>query len=92
MANQQILIIHKFDTLFNILIELEKYFNFKIKSVNTNNIDDLSVEKNYLFISGNQKLNLTNQIKIKNFPIDIIKLLEIIEQFCVDSILKSGSE
>ena len=78
MANQQILIIHKFDTLFNILIELEKYFNFKIKSVNTNNIDDLSVEKNYLFISGNQKLNLNNQIKIKKFPIDIIKLLEII--------------
>ena len=78
MSDQQILIIHKFDILFNILEELGKYFNFKLKSINTDKIDDLLTEKNYLIISSNHKLNLDNQIIIKEFPIDIIKLTELI--------------
>ena len=57
MLDQQILIIHKFDTLFNILEELRKYFNFKLKSINTDKIDDLPNELNYLIISSNHKLD-----------------------------------
>ena len=78
MLDQQILIIHKFNTLFNILEELRKYFNFKLKSINTDKIDDLPNELNYLIISSNHKLDLNNQIKIKEFPIDIIRLTELI--------------
>ena len=78
MLDQQILIIHKFNTLFNILEELRKYFNFKLKSINTDKIDDLPNELNYLIISSNHKLDLNNKIKIKEFPIDIIRLTELI--------------
>ena len=43
------------------------------------NIDsDLPNELNYLIISSNHKLDLNNQIKIKEFPIDIIRLTELI--------------
>ena len=79
MLDQQILIIHKFNTLFNILEELRKYFNFKLKSINTDKIDDLPNELNYLIISSNHKIDLNNQIKIKEFPIDIIRLTELIK-------------
>ena len=78
MSDQQTLIIHEFDVLFNILIELEKNFNFKLKLANNDDIDELLLGKNYTIISGNNKLNLNNQIKIKEFPIDIIKLIEIV--------------
>ena len=78
MSDQQTLIIHEFDALFNILIELEKNFNFKLKLANNDDIDKLLLGKNYTIISGNNKLNLNNQIKIKEFPIDIIKLIEIV--------------
>tara|TARA_B100000886_G_scaffold14124_1_gene9143 strand:- start:1591 stop:2154 length:564 start_codon:yes stop_codon:yes gene_type:complete len=78
MSDQQILIIHKFDAMFNILDELRKYFSFQLKSINSDKIDHLPTEKNYLIISSNQKLDLNNQIKIKEFPIDIIKLTELI--------------
>ena len=78
MSDQQTLIIHEFDALFNILIELEKNFNFKLKLANNDDIDELLLCKNYTIISGNNKLNLNNQIKIKEFPIDIIKLREIV--------------
>ena len=78
MSDQQTLIIHEFDALFNILIELEKNLNFKLKSANNDDIEKLLVAKNYIIISSNHKLNLSNQIKIKKFPIDIVKLIEIV--------------
>ena len=78
MNDQQVLIIHKFDTLFNILVESEKYFNFKLKSINTDKINIKLSEKNYLVISSHRKLNLINQININEYPIDIIKLTELI--------------
>tara|TARA_Y100001935_G_C17189294_1_gene449211 strand:+ start:630 stop:938 length:309 start_codon:yes stop_codon:yes gene_type:complete len=78
MSDQQTLIIYEFDALFNILIELEKNFNFKLKLANNEDIDELLLGKNYTIISGNNKLNLNNQIKIKEFPIDIVKLIEIV--------------
>ena len=78
MLDQQTLIIHKFEVLFNILMELKIYFNFKIKLVNTKKIDEKRIDKNCLIISGEKNFKLTNQIKINEYPIDIIKLVEII--------------
>ena len=78
MLDQQTLIIHKFDVLYNILVELKNYLNFKLKLVNTNKIEEIQINKNYLIISGEKNSKLTNQIRIKEYPIDIIKLLEII--------------
>tara|TARA_B100001989_G_scaffold233061_1_gene192709 strand:+ start:46 stop:615 length:570 start_codon:yes stop_codon:yes gene_type:complete len=78
MPDQQTLIIHKFEVLFNILMELKIYLNFKIKLVNTKKIDEKRIDKNCLIISGEKNFKLTNQIKINEYPIDIIKLVEII--------------
>ena len=78
MLDQQTLIIHKFDVLFNILMELKNYLNFKLKLVNTNKIKETQIDKNCLIISGEKNSKFNNQINIKEYPIDIIKLLEII--------------
>ncbi len=78
MLDQQTLIIHKFDVLFNILIELKNYLNFKLKLVNTDKIEQIQIDKNCLIISGEKRFKLNNQINIKEYPVDIIKLVEII--------------
>ena len=78
MLDQQKLIIYKFDVLFNILIELKDHFNFKIMLGNTSKIDEIQNDKNCLIISGEKKSKLNNQINVKEYPIDIIKLVEII--------------
>ena len=78
MLDQQTLIIHKFDVLFNILIELKNSVNFKLKLINTNKIEEIKINTNCLIISGEKNSKLNNQIIIDEYPIDIIKLVEII--------------
>ena len=78
MLNKQTLIIHKFDALFNILSELKSNLNFKLKLVNTNKIDEIQNDKNYLIISGEKNSKFNNLINIKEYPINIIKLVETI--------------
>ena len=78
MTDQQTLIIYKFDQLFNILNEAKSYLNFEIKAVNSNKIDDIFTKNNYLIISNEKLNNFENQVVIKQYPINIIKLFEII--------------
>ena len=78
MPDQQTLIVHKFEILFNILNELKKFFSFEVKSTNTLKNKEINKEKNFLIISGEKNSNITDQIYIKKYPIDIIKLVEII--------------
>ncbi len=77
MANQT-LIIHKFEILFNILSEVKNLVNFRIRSVNTDKIDMPDKDSNFLIISGDKKIKLNNQIYIEEYPINLNKLLEII--------------
>ena len=56
MLDQQKLIIYKFDVLFNILIELKDYFNFKIMLGNTSKIDEIQNDNNCLIISGEKTI------------------------------------
>ena len=78
MTDQQTLIIYKFDELFNILNEAKSYLNFEIKAVNSNKSDDIFTQNNCLIISNKKLNNFENQVIIKQYPINIIKLLEII--------------
>ena len=78
MTDQQTLIIYKFDQLFNILNEAKSYLNFEIKAVNSNKIYDIFTKNNYLIISNEKLNNFENQVVIKQYPINIIKLFEII--------------
>ena len=77
MANQT-LIIHKFKILFNILSEVKNPVNFRIRSVNTDKIDMPDKDSNFLIISGDKRIKLNNQIYIEEYPINLNKLLEII--------------
>ena len=78
MSEQQTLIIHKFDILFNILKELNNFFNFELISTHTLKIEEIIINKNFLIISGEKGARFTNQIIIKEYPVDLMKLVETI--------------
>ncbi len=78
MINSHSLIIHKKPILFNILNEIKSNLNFKIILVDDDNIDVLNKLENFVIISDSEKLHSRGLLKIKNYPINIQKLLEII--------------
>ena len=77
MTINQSLIIHKLPTLFSILNELKSNLNFTIQYLNDDEFTNIS-KKNVVVISGDKKSNLQNQVKIEEYPINIQKLIEII--------------
>ena len=78
MKNQK-LIIYEFKTLFHILNEIKEFLNFKIINLSKENYNDLFNEySNSIIISKKEVKNLKSIIVIKNFPIKIKKLVEII--------------
>ena len=78
MSLIQSLIIHKFPTLFSILNEIKSKLNFDIKNVNNNNSLNIQNGKNVIVISGEKKKVFENQIIIDEYPINLKKLIEII--------------
>ncbi len=78
MNNNQILIIHKFQTLFDILSEIKSNLNFNFLLLNYDNFEKTLEKKNFLVISGDKKFSSENQIQINSYPINILKLIEII--------------
>ena len=77
MIYQQTLIIHNFKVLFNILNEIKYLLNFNLKSLNAKEIEGILNDSNNLIISGEKNFNLENQL-ILNYPINVLKLIEII--------------
>tara|TARA_Y100000768_G_scaffold229591_1_gene173363 strand:- start:1261 stop:1824 length:564 start_codon:yes stop_codon:yes gene_type:complete len=78
MSLIQSLIIYKFPTLFSILNEIKNNLNFDIKNVNNNNSLNIQNGKNVILISGEKKKVFENQIIIDEYPINLKKLIEII--------------
>ncbi len=78
MINSQVLIIHKFPILFSILNEIKSILNFEIEHANHEIINKKTEKKNLLIISGTKNYEIENQVKINQFPIEISKLIEII--------------
>tara|TARA_B100001996_G_scaffold81981_1_gene60484 strand:- start:56 stop:619 length:564 start_codon:yes stop_codon:yes gene_type:complete len=78
--NNQNLIIYDFQILFDILNEIESDLNFKL--INSNKKDYSKTQfnklKNFLTIAKQKNSDLKNQIEISNFPLEIFKLVEII--------------
>tara|TARA_B100002052_G_scaffold149647_1_gene136638 strand:+ start:57 stop:614 length:558 start_codon:yes stop_codon:yes gene_type:complete len=76
--NNQTLVIYDFKVLYEILTEIENYLNFnlikinKLKELNSNSLE------NYLVISDKKKKDVEEQIIVNKLPIDINKLIEII--------------
>ena len=75
--NNQTLVIYDFKILYEILNELEIHINFSF--IHINKLADLNFKtlNNYLVISG-KKQNIENQIIIDPLPIDINRLVELI--------------
>ena len=62
MTNAHILIIHKYQILFNILNEIKSILNFDLKLVNDNKFDEGDSKKNLVIISGENKFHKNNQL------------------------------
>ena len=75
--NNQTLVIYDFNILYEILNELENYINFNLLNIKKSSDINLKTVDNYLIIS-NKIQNVENQIIIDQFPIDINKLVELI--------------
>ena len=75
--NNQTLVIYDFKILYEILSELENHINFDL--VNIKKLSDLNLKNmdNYLIISAKKQI-VENQIVIDQFPIDLNKLVELI--------------
>tara|TARA_A100001011_G_scaffold138565_1_gene146286 strand:- start:2128 stop:2688 length:561 start_codon:yes stop_codon:yes gene_type:complete len=78
MKNYQ-LIVYDFEILFHILDELKEYLNFEIISVSKKNYKDLITKySDSTIISKKEIKDLKSIIVIKNFPLKIKKLIEIV--------------
>ena len=99
MSKQNLIIIYKFKSLYNILEELSLDLNYNV--VFASDVDALNSKvanlKSYLIISSKIYLNISNQIILNNTPINILKLVEKINteflkiQFYNQSEIKLGN-
>ncbi len=78
MSLNQTLIIYKFPILFEILDEIKRNLNFKIEYYDGDQFKKNLDNRNLVIISGDDKKNVQNQVKIDDFPIDIQKFIEVV--------------
>ena len=76
--NKQNLIVYQFNTLLELLKELEENLNFKIvEAKNENSLKDkINISKKYIIITKKKLLGKDNQIVMEKFPIKLNKLIE----------------
>ena len=76
--NNQKLIIYESDELYKILIEINNDVNLIIKKASKNDISDFITQPNILILTHTKISGFDNQIIFNDFPVPILKLLEII--------------
>ncbi len=76
--NMQNLIIYQFNTLYEILKELNQNLNFKIfEAKNENSLkEQMNISKKYIIITKKKLLSKDNQIIMEKLPIKLNKLIE----------------
>jgi hypothetical protein len=74
----QNLIIFKFNSLYNILEEINLDLNFKINFIDNENSlkDKIKKTQNYLIISNKKYLDIDNFLVLNDLPLNIFKLIE----------------
>ena len=74
----QNLIIYQFNTLYEILKELDNYLNFKVVIVKNENVlkEEIKVSTKYIIVTKKKLQDIENQIILEKFPIKINKLIE----------------
>ena len=78
MNTDQFLIVYKSPILFSILNEIKNILNFNIKHYKNEQFREDFSKKNMVVITELKKIKFENQIKVEEFPINIQKLIEII--------------
>ena len=78
MNRDQFLIVYKSPILFSILNEIKNNLNFNIKHYKNEQFREDFSKKNMVVITELKKIKFENQIKVEEFPINIQKLIEII--------------
>ena len=78
MNTDQFLIVYKSPILFSILDEIKNNLNFNIKHYKNEQFREDFSKKNMVVITELKKIKFENQIKVEEFPINIQKLIEII--------------
>ena len=73
--NKQNLLVYDYNILYDILYELKDVLNFDIKKISKKDLNNTANEANNLVISKSD-LNIQNQIKISQTPIELNKLLD----------------
>ena len=76
--NNQTLVIYDFDTLYQILKEIDNYLNFKLLNVDKNKLDQRNLFNvdNFLIVSNKKIKDIDNNIVIDQLPIELSKLVE----------------
>ena len=74
----QNLIVYQFNTLYEILKEIDQNLNFKIiEAKNEKSLNNgINISKKYLIVTSKKNFDLDNQIIFEKFPIKINKLIE----------------
>ena len=74
----QNLIVYQFNTLYEILKEIDQNLNFKIIEAKNEKYlnNEINIKKKYLIATSKKTLDLQNQIIFEKFPIKINKLIE----------------
>ena len=74
----QNLLIYKYNSLYQILKEIDFDFNFKVDFIDNENFLNEKIINldNYLILSNKKYFNLSNFIVLNNLPISILKLIE----------------
>ena len=78
MNTDQFLIVYKSPILFSILDEIKNNLNFNIKHYKNEQFRKDFSKKNMVIITELKKIKFENQIKVEEFPVNIKKLIEII--------------
>ena len=97
--NSKKLIIYEHEILFNILNEISEVLNFDLILSDKNNFNDIkkTITKDFLVLSEDHDLDSSNLLILKNLPIQIKKLIELInieflkKKFDLQSDLNIGS-
>ena len=76
--NNKCIIIYEHDDLYQILIEISDILDLQIKKISKNQLNRLQLNdsKKFLIITKKKIPNINNQLILKEFPIQINKLIE----------------
>ena len=74
------LIIYEHEILFNILNEISEVLNFELILADKNNFNDIKkkITKDFLVLSEKKNLDFSNLLILNNLPIQVTKLIELI--------------